>query len=708
MESSLLVDIEPFLNMLRSIDVQRSTATNPDDRKDIIDVIRKTSGFSKLNTIAINCMVNWLIGYMNVLASSSLGPENFEIRTKRLQIVAKMLTFSEKYDDARTIYKNCLIEAQRLLGKYNVFSCEAALELLRFNLELDVDSSEAVNQLHDMLVKLPRDAPTILSTRIRHFLGVAYLKINLAGEAVQCLEQALSAYESLRDSTVDSIWVMCDLADALQRAYPDDPNVVNRIKLLYEQAVENFTQKHQYTRSIKSISIKTVYGEPSPVACLEFNEAHGFVKWDSISITTVSTIPEYVKEAVIGDFKVASLVRNTVTNETDLTSTTITICRNMEDEHAIVLDQNIIDACNAKSFRLQVTKVGKVHPLTLRAKWRQAICNGFVSYDEAHDLWMGLKTQLGNRHTWTLDALELLADSCVDSSYLQSVKYFSILSKKLHSKGELNDIKLRRVTLKLSQFSEWVSVAWWLILIWYGFAALSVYLFSRVAYWEYDDSDRDLLVFSLIIFSSFTATLQWAITHKFEFKRGTSNNFYFGRMLNRYNERMICPVLVLLGIVANIISFARSWDDLSTQEKVLSIGSVIFIPVGVPVLAYFLSNQYFFKKINEKYVKPSREKRLAELRTLEVLSNSGQDSTRKFVPQSENIQTKTSPPKRHPASTAAASSSIKSPLIQQFQVQIPADVHSGQPFLCLVNGRQIQITCPNNVRPGDKILVAID
>ena len=171
---------------------------------------------------------------------------------------------------------------------------------------------------------------------------------------------------------------------------------------------------------------------------------------------------------------------------------------------------------------------------------------------------------------------------------------------------------------------------------------------------------------------------------------------------------MICPVLVLLGIVANIISFARSWDDLSTQEKVLSIGSVIFIPVGVPVLAYFLSNQYFFKKINEKYVKPSREKRLAELRTLEVLSNSGQDSTRKFVPQSENIQTKTSPPKRHPASTAAASSSIKSPLIQQFQVQIPADVHSGQPFLCLVNGRQIQITCPNNVRPGDKILVAID
>ncbi len=51
----------------------------------------------------------------------------------------------------------------------------------------------------------------------------------------------------------------------------------------------------------------------------------------------------------------------------------------------------------------------------------------------------------------------------------------------------------------------------------------------------------------------------------------------------------------------------------------------------------------------------------------------------------------------------AASPPQVAPNHQMFEVQVPEGVRPGQPFALIANGQRVMVTCPLNVRPGQKI-----
>lgn len=81
-------DTNGFVRMLSNIDVRNSDAFNPRDKEQIFQVINKTVGFQKLNSLVLTTVRKWALFDLNAYSKSILAPDNFHSDLSRIEKLA--------------------------------------------------------------------------------------------------------------------------------------------------------------------------------------------------------------------------------------------------------------------------------------------------------------------------------------------------------------------------------------------------------------------------------------------------------------------------------------------------------------------------------------------------------------------------------------------------------------------------------------------
>jgi len=106
-------DITVIINMIGAVNVKRSEAWNPEDKKRIFDVVDQTVGFDAINKMIFELLREWVVH----ITLEFINQEKEEmIKNELTVILAELYQQQGKYNQAEEIYRQCLNSCDKIYG----------------------------------------------------------------------------------------------------------------------------------------------------------------------------------------------------------------------------------------------------------------------------------------------------------------------------------------------------------------------------------------------------------------------------------------------------------------------------------------------------------------------------------------------------------------------------------------------------------------